>query len=66
MKEETCKAERKGMIYRIECRVPENSKIDKKVFLNEQGKKIEENNTMGKTRDLFHKTGDMKEHFMKG
>ena len=39
---------------------------DKKLFLNEQGKKIEENNTMGKTRDLFKKTGDMKEHFMKG
>ena len=31
---------------------------DKKGFLNEQCKEIEENNRMGKTRDLFKKTGD--------
>ena len=29
---------------------------DKKVFLSEQYKEIEENNKMGKTRDLFKKT----------
>ena len=34
-------------------RVPENSKRDKKAFLSEQCKEIEENNRMGKTRDLF-------------
>ena len=28
---------------------------DKKAFLNDQCKEIEENNTMGKTRDLFKK-----------
>ena len=28
---------------------------DKKSFLNEQSKEIEENNRMGKTRDLFKK-----------
>ena len=28
---------------------------DKKVFLNDQCKEIKENNTMGKTRDLFQK-----------
>ena len=33
---------------------------DKKVFLSEQCKEIEENNGMGKTRDLFKKTGDTK------
>ena len=33
---------------------------DKKVFLNEQCKGIEENNRMGKTRDLFKKAGDTK------
>ena len=33
---------------------------DKKVFLREQCKDIEENNRMGKTRDLFKKPGDMK------
>ena len=36
---------------------------DKKGFLNEQCKDIEENNTMGKTRDLFKKTGDIKGTF---
>ena len=31
-----------------------------KAFLNEQCKGIEENNRMGKTRDLFKKIGDIK------
>ena len=31
------------------------AKRDKKVFLNEQCKEVEENNGMGKTRDLFKK-----------
>ena len=35
-------------------------KRGKKVFLSEQCKEIEENNRMGKTRDLFKKTGDTK------
>ena len=34
-----------------------------KGFLNEQGKDIEENNRMKKTRDLFKKTGDLKGTF---
>ena len=33
---------------------------DKKSLLNEQCKEIEGNNRMGKTRDLFKKTGDIK------
>ena len=33
---------------------------DKKTFLSEQCKEIEENNRMGKTRDLFKKIGDIK------
>ena len=33
---------------------------DKKAFLCEQRKEIEENNKMGKTRDLFKKIGDIK------
>ena len=36
---------------------------DKKAFLNERCKEIEENNRMGKTRDLFKKTGDIKGTF---
>ena len=31
------------------------AKRDKKAFLNDQCKEIEENNRMGKTRDLFKK-----------
>ena len=37
---------------------------DKKAFLSHQCKEIEENNRMGKTRDLFKKMRDTKEHFM--
>ena len=36
---------------------------DKKVFLSNQGKEIEENNRMGMTRDLFKKIGDTKGTF---
>ena len=36
---------------------------DKKAFLTEQCKKIEENNRMEKTRDLFKKIGDIKVTF---
>ena len=36
---------------------------DKKAFLNEQCKEIEENNRIEKTRDLFKKTGDIKGTF---
>ena len=37
---------------------------DKKAFLNNQCKEIEENNRMGRTRDLLKKIRDTKEHFM--
>ena len=36
---------------------------DKKVFLSDQGKEIEENNRMGKTRDLVKKIRDTKGTF---
>ena len=36
---------------------------DKKAFLSEQCNEIEENNTMGKTRDLIKKIGDTKGTF---
>ena len=36
---------------------------DKKTFLSEQFKEIEENNRMGKTRDLFKKIRDTKGTF---
>ena len=36
------------------------TKRDKKAFLSDQCKDIEENNRMGKTRDLFNKNGNIK------
>ena len=47
----------------IECRVPKNGKADKKAFLRDQCKEIEENNRMGKTSDLFKKIRDTKGTF---
>ena len=38
---------------------------DKKAFLSNQCKEIEENNRMGKTRDVFKKIRHTREHFMK-
>ena len=38
-------------------------KRDKKAFLSDQYKEIEENNRMGKTRDLFKKIRDTKRTF---
>ena len=37
---------------------------DKKAFLSDQCKEIEENNRMGKTRDLFMKIRDTKGTFL--
>ena len=39
------------------------AKRDKKAFLSDQCKEIEENNRMGKTRDLFKKIRDTKGTF---
>ena len=39
------------------------SRRDKKAFLSDQCKEIEENNRMGKTRDVFKKTKDTKGTF---
>ena len=37
-----------------------NARRDKKAFLSDQCKEIEENNRMGKTRDLFKRMRDTK------
>ena len=39
------------------------ARSDKKAFLRDQCKEIEENNRMGKTRDLFKKIRDTRETF---
>ena len=53
--------ERKGKIYSTE--FERIARRDEKPFLNEQCKGVEENNRMGKARDLFKKTGDSKGTF---
>ena len=37
---------------------------DKKAFLSDQCKGLEESNRMGRTRDLFRKIRDSREHFI--
>ena len=60
-KKKSEKQRRNGKIYPFECRGPKNSRRDKKSFLSDQCKEIEENNRIGKTIDLFKKIRDTKE-----
>ena len=46
------KHRRKEKRYSFECRVPKIARRDKKAFLRDQRKEIEENNRMGKTFPL--------------
>ena len=48
---------------RIRVTLQRIARRDKKAFLREQGKEIEENNRMRKTRDLFKKIRDTKGTF---
>ena len=59
-------AESKGEMGRnnhLNAEFQRRAKRDKKAFLSEKSKEIEENKRMGKTRDLFKKIRDMKETF---
>ena len=60
-KEEKLKAKKKRKHLNAEFQ--RISRRDKKTFLSDQCKEIEENNRMGKTRDLFKKIGDTKGAF---
>ena len=57
------KQRRKGKIFPSECRVQRIARRDKKAFFRDQCKEIEENNRMGKTRDLCKKITDTKGSF---
>ena len=57
------KQKRKGKICPLECRVQRIAGRDKKAFLSDQCKEIEENNRMGKTGYLFKKIRDTKGTF---
>ena len=54
---------RKGKIYHLNAEFQRTARRDKKAFLSDQCKEIEENNRMGKTRDLFKKMRDTKGTF---
>ena len=53
----------KGKLNPTECRVRGTARRDKKAFLSEQCKEVEEDNRMGKTRDLFKNIGATKGRF---
>ena len=57
------KQRRKGKIYPFEAEFQRIARRDKKAFLSDQCKEREENNRMGKTRDLFKKIRDTKGTF---
>ena len=52
------------MIYPFECRVPKKSRREKKAFLSDQCKEIEENSRMGKIEISPRKLEIPREHFM--
>ena len=56
------KGDREGYI-KLNAEFQRIARRDKKDFFNEQCIKIEENNTRGKTRDLFRKIGNIKRTF---
>ena len=54
------KQRRRGKIYHLNAEFQIITRKDKKAFLSDQCKEIDENNRMGKTRDLFKKIRDTK------
>ena len=58
------KRRRKGKIEASDAEFQRIARRDKKAFLSNQCKAIEENNRKGKTRDLFRKLEIPREHFM--
>ena len=56
-------AKSKGDKVRLNAEFQRIARRDKKAFLGDQCKEIEENNRMGKTRDLFKKIRDTKGTF---
>ena len=55
--------EKKGSYTHLNAEFERIARRDKKAFLSNQCKEIEENNRMGKTRDLFKKIRDTKGTF---
>ena len=62
-KEAKGKGEKERYIH-LNAEFQRTAKRDKKAFLSDQCKEIEENNRMGKTRELFKKLETPREFFM--
>ena len=62
-KEEKLKAKEKGKDIHLNADFQRTARRDKKAFLSEQRKEIEENNRTGKVKDLFKKIRDTKGTF---
>ena len=62
-REAKCKGEKERYKH-LNAEFQRKARRDKKAFLSDQCKEIEENNRMGKTRDLFKKIRDTKETFL--
>ena len=65
IREAKCKGEKERYKY-LNAKFQRTARRDKKVFLSDQCKEIEEHNRMGKIRDLFKKSLEEipREHFM--
>ena len=61
-REVKCKGEKERYKH-LNAEFQRTARRDKKAFLSDQCKEIEENNRMGKTRDLFEKIRDTKGTF---
>ena len=62
-KEAKSKREKERYIH-FNAEFQRTARRDKKAFLSDQCKEIEENNRLGKTRDLFKKIRDTKGNFL--
>ena len=59
VKRREVKSKGKRKIYHLNAEFQRIERKDKKAFVSDQCKEIEENNRMGKTRDLFKKIRDI-------
>ena len=55
---------RKGKVYPFDCRVPKNSQEDKKAFLSDQYKQVEENSRMERLEISSRKLEISREYFL--
>ena len=60
MKRREAKSKEKERYKHLNAEIQRIARRDKKAFLSDQCKEIEENNRMGKPRDLFKKIRDTK------